>query len=152
MFGYTAKMILLHFKSLLLSEQFAALMEIYILYTNYFSSLFMFPKKDGEVPVQPLIRVIKIDFTIKKEAQHYFFKPKQIKKLTILGITGQLRIAAATTKKSRASTNCRNCVFDTVIPFRMAKRQPHLWMHYYLNARAAIGCDNSDYSEMPTAF
>lgn len=79
MLGYTAKMILLHFKSPLLSEQFAALMEIYVLYTNYFSSLFMFPKKDGEVPVQPLIRVIKIDFTIKKGSSALLFQAKRDK-------------------------------------------------------------------------
>jgi len=50
--------------------------------------------------VQPLIvGLIEIDFSIKKEAQHYFFKPKQIKKLTILGIGGQVRTAAAMTTK-----------------------------------------------------
>lgn len=53
MFGYTAKNSLC-FK-ILFSEQFAAPRKIYILYTNYFSSLFIFSKKDGEVPVQPLI-------------------------------------------------------------------------------------------------
>ena len=55
MFGYTAKMILLHFEILFLFEQFAVLMKMYILYTNYFSSPFVFLKKDGEVAVQPLI-------------------------------------------------------------------------------------------------